>query len=442
MIRVFEDYFGIKLRPALECKVDDNDICTAPLQDTSHSFEDDPDKEKEVTIDVHEAEMNKEEQVEKERLRKQEVLWRKKFILGVVSGILVLMFAVFIRAPTKTNIISQSVSTDAPLPEPTDAPLPQSNPSPAYNSTPTPTPSPDVLDNVFSPLSTEDLYCFPSYRNRKRYTKMWSNYTVEVKASSGDALCGPGDNRFSTEAVSVAWNTLTMRYMKVGDNWEASEVRVLLPQDKNFTYGTYRFSVKSVSVVNTTDSTVVSSTLPDNLVLGLFTWNDEDQYAIHENWNHEVDIEISRWSKPNDADVQFLVQPVDAPSRYRFYSGVPTSLDPGGHTYEFKWNPGKIVWSTTAGGGLNHTYETKTSIVNGVEDYIQCLPIKQLEVRINLWNSQGAVAPSGFLDAALQVQVQIDNFSFTPSGLTFVPSGGYCSKDCMCEQRCRNTSCV
>ena len=276
---------------------------------------------------------------------------------------------------------------------------------------------------------------------------------MEVKEGSDSgsgSLCGPGDNRFSNNTVAVSGNTLTMSYQKVGSNWEASEVRVLLPDSEMpFQYGKFSFSIKSVTVVDTTDRSIVSRVLPDNLVLGLFTWDDTERYDIHENWNHEVDIEISRWGNPNKSDVQFLVQPPGAPHLRRFFSGVGSStgsssslLDPGGHIYEFAWNPGKIDWYSTAGGGQSHTYDTKTSILNGYEDFIQCLPAN-IEVRINLWNSNGATAPSGLSDKH-KVEVVIDNFTFTPSGLTAVFDGGYCSKSCMCntKSQCVNGICV
>jgi Glycosyl hydrolases family 16 len=307
----------------------------------------------------------------------------------------------------------------------------------------TPAPTPANTSPLLSP--SHELYCYPTFAKRKRYTNVWSKYTVEVK-EGGDSLCGPGDNRFSNNTVAVNDDTLTMSFQKVGSNWEASEVRVLLPDSEMpFQYGKFSFSIKSVTVLDTTDGSIVSRVLPDNLVLGLFTWDDTERYDIHENWNHEVDIEISRWGDPNKSDVQFLVQPPGAPQLRRFFSGTgtgSTSLNPGGHIYEFAWNPGKIDWYSTAGGGQSHTYDTKTSILNGYEDFIQCLPAN-IEIRINLWNSNGATAPSGLSDRH-KVEVAIDKFTYTPSGLSAVPNGGYCSKHCMCSTnaRCVNGICA
>jgi len=231
--------------------------------------------------------------------------------------------------------------------------------------------------------------------------------------------------------------------MAINGKWLSSEVRVLPPAGKPFTYGTYKFSIGSVSVIDLTTSTIVSKALPRNIALGLFTWDDTELNG--RNANHEVDIEISQWSNPSVPDVQFLAQPYQHTPRYRFYSGTQAStLNPGNNIYSFTWNPGQIDWNTTAGGGKTYKYSTKSNIINGVTDYIQCLPAN-MELRLNLWNNNGinGPIPSGF-NEKYKVQVTITDFTFTPSGLTSVPNGGYCSKDCMCNtsSKCLNSKCV
>jgi len=253
---------------------------------------------------------------------------------------------------------------------------------------------------------------------------------VEVK----EGFCGPSTNTFSTNTVSVDNDELTLEFKKVGNIWEASEVRVILPDNEMpFPYGTYSFSIKSVSVLDAS-STVISQVLPDNLILGLFTWDTTESYAIRENYNHEVDIEISRWNDPGAPDVQFLVQPYDDPNNPypRSYSGATgNTYDQGGHVYDFLWNPGKVSWATDAGSGLNHSISTEDFVQNGNIDYVQCLPA-DVEVRMNLWNGDGNIAPSGLSDTE-RVAVVIDNFAFTPSGERFVAEGEYCSKHCQCS---------
>lgn len=282
------------------------------------------------------------------------------------------------------------------------------------------------------PLTRESpLYCFPEHTQRTRYENVWKKYSVEVKEGG---TCGPGNNAFTTNTVSIKNDSeLTMQFKKVGNQWEGSEVRIILPEaEMPYTYGTYSFSVQSLAVLDATTLAVIDTVLPQSLVLGLFTWDDTEIYAIHENWNHEVDIEISRWNIPANPDGQFLVQPPNLPQIYRFYTGaMGSTYDQGGHKYEFTWSPGDVKWYTDAGGGQNHSYATQDAIFAGLNDYVQCLPA-DVEVRINLWNMFGSVLPVGMNDDQL-VEVVIDDFSFTPSGQTAVMDGGYCTKGCQCD---------
>jgi hypothetical protein len=111
--------------------------------------------------------------------------------------------------------------------------------------------------------------------------------------------------------------------------------------------------------------------------------------ATHENYNHEVDIEISQWNIPNNADAQFLVQPAKAPQFERFFSGgAEGSVDQGGHVWRFDWGPNRVDWHTTAADGHTHTYSTKDAIYYGTPDHVQCLPAN-VEVRMNVWNLFG-----------------------------------------------------
>jgi hypothetical protein len=305
--------------------------------------------------------------------------------------------------------------------------------------------NPDRCDGRIPPVTPSltpesSLYCFPEYAQRTRFENVWGKYTVEVKEGTS---CGPGDNKFTTNTVSVVNDELKLQFKKGDDGWEGSEVRVILPEEEMpYTYGTYSFSVKTVSVLDMDASTVIDTVLPQSLVLGLFTWDDTEIYAIHENWNHEVDIEISRWNIPGDPDAQFLVQPPKDPQYVRFYSGSGSTYDQGGHVYDFTWNPGKVTWYTDAAGGKNHSYATEDAIFAGLNDYVQCLPA-DVEIRMNLWNMFGSVMPVG-MSANQVVEVVIDDFSFTPSNLEYVMDGGYCTKPCQCDasSTCVSSICV
>jgi len=168
-----------------------------------------------------------------------------------------------------------------------------------------------------------------------------------------------------------------------------------------------------------------------------------ESYAVHENYNHEVDIEISRWDCETNSDLQFLVQPPGFPQMHRLFTGDPTATrdekkyQQGGQVYEFTWNPAQIDWETTAGGaGDNSRFVLKTeeAVFREVDDFVQCLPDAggDMEVRLNLWNMLGAQQPAGLSFAT--VEVVIDNFSFQPSGTTHLPEGSVCSKHCQCEK--------
>jgi len=297
---------------------------------------------------------------------------------------------------------------------------------------PTPvTPYPTYISAPPSPL-----YCYPAEDSRVSYENIWGAYTVQVKER--DSPCGPGGNLFSSSTVSLTGNEISLKFKKNSSgHWESSEVRVFM-RGQAFKYGNYKFHVKSVDVIG--PSGTVSSVLPNDLVLGLFTWDDTERYDVHENHNHEVDVEISRWGSSNNGDVQFLMQPPGNPQMYRFFSGSDgTSYNQSDQWYSFEWLPSKISWASTAGGGQTHEYTTENAVISGQRDYIQCLPA-EVEIRMNLWNFRGMTTPTGMTDDQY-VEVVIDNFVYEPSAVLFAGYGDYCSKHCQCAGLCVNGRC-
>ena len=302
---------------------------------------------------------------------------------------------------------------------------------------PAPTPVPVYTDPSLN-QGDQTLYCYPAPEQRATYT-LWGGMVLQIKEDAS-TLCGPGNNSFGRDTVLIdtVADTLTLQYK----NGMASEVRVLLPEEQRpYTYGTYSFSVQSVSVKNSAGE-VKSGVLPKELVLGMFTWDDTENYATHENYNHEVDIEISRWDCETNSDLQFLVQPPGFPQMHRLFTGDPdgdetTKYQQGGQVYSFAWEPAEITWETTAGNSVNNNFVLKTeeAVYRDVEDYVQCLEDVggNMEVRLNLWNMLGNATPLG-LDSTDVVEVVFDNFSFTPSsGVGHLEEGGICSKNCQCE---------
>jgi hypothetical protein len=266
---------------------------------------------------------------------------------------------------------------------------------------------------------------------------MWNGMKVQVKQDAG--VCGPGNNMFSNTTAYAKDGELYLTYA----NQQASEVRVTLPNRQVFGYGTYKFSVKSIQVLNEA-GTVLDNKLPKDLTLGIFTWDDTDNYAVHENFNHEVDIEISRWDCEDNADVQFLVQPAGFPQMYRFFSGKKgATYDQNGHEFEFTWLPNRIDWATTAGGGQTFSLTTEEALYKKVPDFIQCMPSGYTEIRLNLWNVNGAEIPAG-LSATDHVEVVIDKFSYVASEVAYAADGDFCSKSCQCgpASDCLNGRCT
>jgi hypothetical protein len=263
-------------------------------------------------------------------------------------------------------------------------------------------------------------------------------------AKEGPAPCGPGDNMFSSNLVSVNDNNdeITLQYRKENGQWTGSEVRAVLPdEERPFTYGDYSFSVKQVTVRDSSTGQVISNQLPISLVLGMFSWDPTDDYASHENYNHEVDVEISQWNIEGNADAQFLVQPPVEPQFKRFFSGGADGRFQQTGTWSFDWSPNSVNWRTTAGGGHKHSYSSADANYWGVPDRVQCLPA-DIEVRLNLWSLLGTATPTGMSDNHV-VEVVIDNFAYKPSGIRNVADGDACTQRCQCEagSDCINGAC-
>lgn len=257
-----------------------------------------------------------------------------------------------------------------------------------------------------------------------------------------DEPCGPGFNKFGRETVSFDGDSLTLRFARIGGVWQASEVRIVPNDGSSFQYGTFRFVVDSVTVRKVSTREVVSNELPRSVVLGLFTWDDTDDFSVRENYNKEVDIELSKWNDPNNADAQFLVQPDGFPQKKRFFTGRQNdnTTQQGGQAYEVTWSPGSITWSTTAGGGQSHEYSAELALSEGREDLVQCLPAN-LDVRINIWNMLSVGDPPG-LAIDEEVVVVLGEFSYSEMTERFRGVGRRCSKDCQCESSCRNGFCA
>jgi len=112
-----------------------------------------------------------------------------------------------------------------------------------------------------------------------------------IVRTTNDKKEGPGPNLFSDSDKNV-WidekGSLHLKIRQDGGNWYCSGIIA----QKSMGYGKYVFYVNS-------DVT----TLDQNVVAGLFTYLND---------NEEIDIEFSKWSKPNNMNSQFASQPSEA----------------------------------------------------------------------------------------------------------------------------------
>jgi hypothetical protein len=203
---------------------------------------------------------------------------------------------------------------------------------------------------------------------------LFDGYTWTVKASS--RKIGPGPNLFSPDLAWVDNNgALHLRIAKVGGRWSVSEVI----NQASLGYGTYSWSVQADL-----------DRLDRQVVLGLFTWNDDPAY------NHrELDVEFARWGNAADpTNGQFVVQPYDTPANLLRITQVPGFATT---THGFTWRPDRVDFFSSA-APTSWAYSGPDVPRPGGENS-----------RMNLWLFRG-VAPSNSQPA----EVVITDFTFTP----------------------------
>ena len=206
----------------------------------------------------------------------------------------------------------------------------------------------------------------------------------DVKSS--EVQVGPGPNWFSREFKDVfvdenGW--LHLNIVKNGLNWNATEV---VGQDV-VGYGTYTWVVGS-DVLN----------LPENLVVGLFTW---DNNTFQEAANSEVDIEFSKWGDTSaTTTLTYSVQPVNFgtyfPERTHYALPQPEVLT-GVTTHSFTWTETLITWQSWVGDSrsgepyytwtfdLNNPARAKQEGGNISDAIIIPEPGETTNARMNFW---------------------------------------------------------
>jgi hypothetical protein len=164
-------------------------------------------------------------------------------------------------------------------------------------------------------------------RAPKFRTISFSGYEWLVKTSV--IRVGPGPNYFSDSAKHV-WvddqGYLHLRIKRRKGKWLCPEVI----SKRSFGYGRYIFHLASRV-----------DQLDENVVLGLFTWDDSPEFE-----HREIDIEFSRWSQPNNENSQYVTQPY---FRFGNIHRFDTQLRQVDSTHSFEWRENSIVFKSVQG---------------------------------------------------------------------------------------------
>lgn len=188
----------------------------------------------------------------------------------------------------------------------------------------------------------------------------FSGQDWSVKTSAG--LVGPGPNYFSDAPRSV-WvdraGRLHLRLEQREGRWQCAEVI----SKRSFGYGRYRFYLDSPA-----------GALDPNVVLGIFTWNDDPAYT-----HREIDIEFSRWGDPRNQNAQYVIQPYTIAENISRFD-VPTDMARSGH--EFLWRKDEVLYRSWRSSGESPTPRTLLREITLRHD----VPTPDGEnVRLNLW---------------------------------------------------------
>ena len=191
---------------------------------------------------------------------------------------------------------------------------------------------------------------------------------------------GPGDNVFSNSKDNV-WvddmNRLHLKIIQKKNRWHCAEIRL----NKPFGYGTYIFRIQ-------TDL----STLDENVVAGLFTY-------LHD--TAEVDIEFSKWSKSDNLNAQYVVQPAETKGNIRRFNVQP---DFERTQHSFHWREDSILFESIGFKNSNEKFLNRWTYKGA------SIPKEDTEgLRINLWLYKGQ-APKN----QQEVEIIVESVHFIP----------------------------
>jgi hypothetical protein len=157
--------------------------------------------------------------------------------------------------------------------------------------------------------------------------KMLNFSGYEWTASAGPIFRGGSRNFF--DPVNV-WTdergALHLRISGSPGKWAGAQLKLT----RSLGYGTYKFQVRDVTH------------LEPSALLTLVTWDGVGT----ESTRRELDVELGRWGDPDNTNVNYVVQPYYVPANI-----VAFRAPPGLCTHSFRWEPGQVTFSTTAGSG-------------------------------------------------------------------------------------------
>ena len=173
----------------------------------------------------------------------------------------------------------------------------------------------------------------------------------------------------------------TCRVTHRDGRWQTAEVIL----DRSLGYGTYRFTVAS-SV----------GKLDPSVVLGLFTWSDDEAYH-----HREIDIEVAKWGNAAAANAQYAVQPAGKAANLRRFAQPDVAPTVQGFTWSSKavtFRSATAAGATTAGATIATWNYTGADVPKAGNE----------RTRINLWLDRGTAPTNG-----AEIEVVLSNFSFT-----------------------------
>ena len=154
-------------------------------------------------------------------------------------------------------------------------------------------------------------------------TIRFSGYDWAVRSADSDR--GGQTNPYDpANAWTDKQGYLHLRMREHDGVWSCAEVSLT----RSLGNGSYIFVVQD------------SAHLGPSAVLALYTNDDLRTDDVRS----ELDVELSRWGKPEGKNAQYVVQPFYVPDNiYRF------AAPPGKLTYMFRWEPGSAVFRTIRG---------------------------------------------------------------------------------------------